>query len=85
MQIIRHEDVNLIIKEDYKMLKLNDVEVGTWVMDTTGIYEVTDIDERVQAAYTLNEVVDNEVSVWEVTESKRFLTKAEMKLMDFIG
>ena len=67
------------------MLKLNDVEVGTWVMDTTGIYEVTDIDERVQAAYTLNEVVDNEVSVWEVTESKRFLTKAEMKLMDFIG
>ena len=67
------------------MVKLNDVEVGTWVMDTTGIYEVMDIDERVQAAYTLNEVVDNEVSVWEVTESKRFLTKAEMKLMDFIG
>ena len=52
------------------MLKLKDVKVGSWVMDTTGIYEVTDINERVQAAYTLNEVIDNEV-----TESQRFLTK----------
>ena len=62
------------------MLKLKDVKVGSWVMDTTGIYEVTDINEIVQAAYTLNEVIDNEV-----TESQRFLTKSEMKLMDFIG
>ena len=67
------------------MLNLNNVEVGTWVMDTSGLYEVTDIDERVQAAYTLSEVIDNEVSVWEVTENQRLLTKAEMKLMDFIG
>ena len=62
------------------MLKLKDVKVGSWVMDTSGIYEVTDINERVQATYTLNEVIDNEV-----TESQRFLTKSEMKLMDFIG
>ena len=62
------------------MLNLNDVKVGTWVMDMAGLYEVTDIDERVQAAYTLNEVIDNEV-----TDNQRFLTKAEMKLMDFVG
>ena len=67
------------------MLNLNDVKVGTLVMDTSGIYEVTDINERVQAAYTLNEVLENESGENEVTESQRFLTKAEMKLMDIVG
>lgn len=67
------------------MLNLNDVKVGTWVMDMAGLYEVTDIDERVQASYTLNEVLENESGEDEVTESQRFLTKAEMKLMDFVG
>lgn len=67
------------------MLKLKDVKVGTWVMDTTGIYEVTDINERVQATYTLNEVLENDSGEDEVTENQCFLTKAEMKLMDFVG
>ena len=67
------------------MLKLKDVKVGTLVMDTTGIYEVTDIDERVQAGYTLNEVLENESGEDEVSESQRFLTKSEMKLMDIVG
>ena len=67
------------------MLNLNNVEVGTWVMDTSGLYEVTGIDERVQATYTLNEVLENESGEDEVSDSQRFLTKAEMKLMDFVG
>ena len=67
------------------MLKLKDVKVGSWVMDTTGIYEVTDIDERVKAAYTLNEVLENESGEDEVSDSQCFLTKAEMKLMDIVG
>lgn len=67
------------------MLKLKDVKVGTWVMDTSGIYEVTDINERVQATYTLNEVLENESGEDEVTESQCFLTKSEMKLMEFVG
>lgn len=67
------------------MLNLKDVKVGTWVQDTSGIYEVTDIDERVQAVYTLNEVLENESGEDEVTESQCFLTKAEMKLMEFVG
>ena len=54
-------------------------------MDTTVIYAVTDINERVQAAYTLNEVLDDRDEIWIVTDNQRFLTKAEMKLMDFIG
>ena len=67
------------------MLKLKDVKVGTLVIDTTGIYEVTDIDERVKAAYTLNEVLENESGEDEVSDSQCFLTKAEMKLMDIVG
>ena len=67
------------------MLKLKDVKVGSWVMDITGIYEVTDINERVKAVYTLNEVLENESGEDEVSESQRFLTKSEMKLMDIVG
>lgn len=67
------------------MLNLKDVEVGTWVMDTAGLYEITDIDERVSAVYTLNEVLENESGEDEVSDRQRFLTKAEMKLMDIVG
>ena len=67
------------------MLKLKDVKVGSWVMDITGIYEVTDINERVKSVYTLNEVLENESGEDEVSESQRFLTKSEMKLMDIVG
>ena len=49
------------------MLKLKDVKVGSWVMDITGIYEVTDINERVKAVYTLNEVLENECGEDEVS------------------
>lgn len=67
------------------MLKLENVKVGTWVMDTSGLYEVTDIDERVSAVYTLNEVLENESGEDEVSDRQHFLTKAEMKLMDIVG
>lgn len=67
------------------MLKLKNVEVGTWVYGTAGVYEVTDIDERVSAVYTLNEVFENEFGEDEVSDRQRFLTKAEMKLMDIVG
>lgn len=67
------------------MLNLKDVKLGSWVQDTSGIYEVTDIDERVQAVYTLNEVLENESGEDEVSDNQCFLTKAEMKLMEFVG
>lgn len=67
------------------MLKLENVKVGTWVMDTSGLYEITNIDERVNAVYTLNEVIETESGEDEVSDIQRFLTKAEMKLMDIVG
>lgn len=61
------------------MLNLKDVEVGTWVYDTTGVYEVTDIDGRAGTPYTLNEVIDDEV-----TDTVRLLTESEVRRMDIL-
>ena len=38
---------------------MKEFEVGNWVYDTSGIYEITDIDYRCKTPYTLNEVIDD--------------------------
>jgi len=65
------------------MLKLKDIAVGAWVMDTSGIYEITEIDERCKTPYTLEEMVPAESDdEWEHSGNMRYLTAYEMKLME---
>lgn len=64
------------------MLKLKDVKVGSVVMDTTGIYEVTDIDDRTNPPYTVREVIDGETEIY---GEEFIINRFDMKHMDLIG
>lgn len=64
------------------MLKLKDVKVGSVIMDTSGIYEVTDIDKRTNPPYTVREVIDGEAEVY----GEEFpMTMFDVWMMDLIG
>ena len=64
------------------MLKLKDVHVGSLVMDTSGIYEITDIDTRTNPPYTVREVIDGETE----TYGEEFtMSMLDVWMMDLIG
>lgn len=62
------------------MLKLKDVKVGSLVMNTSGIYEITDIDDRTNFKYTIQEVTDDGI-----TGACYGVTDFDLKNMDLIG
>lgn len=64
------------------MLKLKDVKVGSLIMDTTGIYEVADIDDRTNPPYTVREVIDAEAEIYGEEFPKTML---DVWMMNLIG
>lgn len=64
------------------MLKLKDVHVGSLVMNTSGIYEVTDIDDRTNPPYTVREVIDGETETYGAEFPMSML---DVWMMDLIG
>lgn len=62
------------------MLKLKEIEVGSLVMDTGGIYSVVDIDDRTNFKYTIQEVTDDGI-----TGACFGITDFDLKHMDLIG
>lgn len=62
------------------MLKLKDIEVGSLVMDTSGIYSVIDIDTRTDYKYTIQQVTDDGI-----TGACYGVTDFDLKNMDLIG
>ena len=65
------------------MLKLKDVHIGSLVMDTSGIYEVTDVDRgHTSLPYTVREMIDGETETYGVEFP---MNRFDMKHMNLIG
>jgi len=65
------------------MLKLKDIHIGSLVMDTSGIYEVTNVDRgHTSMPYTVREVIDGETETYGVEFS---INRFDMKHKDLIG
>lgn len=59
-----------------------EIKSGMWVIDTTGVYEVTDVDDHYQTVY-LKEVIYNDDGTYTLAGYRR-LTMAEARSKEIV-